>query len=131
MEEELELPWPQPVVDMWDMCLQKSERSKGQLWTSMLKYYCKLHRIDGIMTRGSTNVLDIIEPCFNKCNTTPEEFTNTFLKWADEDDRIFYENQRIACEWGTEISRCNMPTHLKSNKHFRLMTKKYRMGLLN
>ena len=78
MEEELELPWPKPVIDIWDMCLQKSERSKPQLWTKMLKYYCKLHRKDGIITSGNTNVLDIIEPCFNTCNTTPEEFTNTF-----------------------------------------------------
>ena len=38
---------------------------------------------------------------------------------------------RITCECGTPILMRYYDEHLKSSKHFRLMAKKYQMGLLD
>ena len=142
-------PWPQSVNDIWDTCLQKSKLSEHQFWKSMLKYYCKLHNNEercqadiwanlvryyykiqhnyDMIANSNVNIFAIIEPCFNKCNISVKEFTNDCLEFANEDN----ENQRITCDCGTQVCRRNMPVHLKSNKHCRLMINKYRLGLLN
>ena len=80
------------------------ERCQADIWAHIVRYYFKVQHYYDMIANSNVNIFALIEPCFDKCNTSSEEFTNDFLKFANEDN----ENQRITCDCGTQITRRSM-----------------------
>ena len=53
------------------------------------------------------------------------------IRCVNLEDPVVSDITRITCECGTPLLMRYYDEHLKSSKHFRLMAKKYKMGLLD